>query len=344
LGFLDFYDGRWDDSESNLRTGAVAYRDSGDIRRWGGAILMLSFITSARGDLAETMTLATDLERAGQDAADPQLTSWGFQVRAYAQLETGPLDESISNMRQGVALAGKIHAWDNFLFLSSLLGKGLVCQGRLEEAVAVLDEASGVMKTAQLSRPFDQLELLTGSATVKLAIVEQSEGARRKVAMREARTACRKALRYARLHSFWLPQALRLCGTACWLDGKPAVARKHWQESVDAADKARFPLERARTLMETGNKTSEIDLLEQASSVFQENGANVFLAFALHCLAQVRQRQSADSDRVVLDYEKAVSALEAVNAEHDLTHASDQLVSLQNSKREAGVAEEQPCH
>ena len=140
LGFLDFYDGRWDDSESNLRKGAVTYRDSGDIRRWGGAILMLSFITSARADLAETMTLASDLERAGQDAADPQLTSWGFQVRAYAQLETGPLDEAITNMRQGVALAGKIHAWDNFLFQSSLLGKGLVCQGRLEEAVAVLDE------------------------------------------------------------------------------------------------------------------------------------------------------------------------------------------------------------
>ncbi len=92
---------------------------------------MLSFITSARGDLTETMTLATDLERAGQDAADPQLTSWGFQVRAYAQLEIGPLDEVISNMRQGVDLAGKIHAWDNFLFLSSLLGKALVCQGRL---------------------------------------------------------------------------------------------------------------------------------------------------------------------------------------------------------------------
>jgi tetratricopeptide (TPR) repeat protein len=286
------------------------------------------------------MTLATDLERAGQDAADPQLTSWGFQVRAYAQLETGPLDEVINNMRQGVDLAGKIHAWDNFLFLSSLLGKGLVCQGRLEEAVAVLNEASAVMKTAQLSRPFDQLELLTGSATVKLALVEQLEGARRKAALREARSACRKALRCARVHSFWLPQALRLYGTACWLDGKSAIARKHWEESVDAADKARFPLERARTLMETGNRTSEIDLLEQAASVLRDNGANVFLAFALHCLAQVRQRQSADSDRVVLDYKKAVSALEAVNAEHGLARASDQLASLRNSKREAGVADE----
>jgi ATP/maltotriose-dependent transcriptional regulator MalT len=295
LGFLDFYDGRWDDSASNLRTGAEGYRDAGDIRRWGGAILMLSFITSGRGDLAETMTLAADLARAGQDAADPQLTSWAHQVRAYAQLESGPLDEAIADMRQGVALAGKIHAWDNFLFLSSLLGKALVCQGRIEEAVAVVDEALGMMKTAQLSRPFDQVELLTGSATVKLAIVERSEGARRKAAMREARTVCRKALRFGRVQPFWLPQALRLYGAACWLDGKPAAARKHWTESVVAADKAGFPLERARTLMEIGNRTGNIDSLEQASAVFREQGANVFLAFALQGLAQVGQRQSADA-------------------------------------------------
>ena len=338
LGFLDFYDGRWDDSESNLRTGAVAYRDSGDIRRWGGAILMISFITSGRGELEETMTLASDLERAGQDAADPQLTSWGFQVRAYAQLETGPLDVAIANMRQGVNLAGKIHAWDNFLFQSSLLCKGLVYQRRLEEAAAVLDEGLDVMKTAQLSRPFDQVELLTGSATVKLAIVEQLEGANRKAAMREARTTCRKVLQFARVQSYWLPQSLRLFGTACWLDGKPAVARKHWKESLDTADKAGFPLEHARTLMEIGYRTSDIDRLEQASTVFQNKGANLFLAFALLHLAQARQQQSTDSNMVVLDYEKAVSALEAINAEHYLARASDQLASLRNGKQETSVA------
>ena len=294
LGFLDFYDGRWEDSESNLRTAAVKYRDSGDIRRWGGVMLMLSFITSGRGELAETMEMATDLERAGQDAADPQLTSWGFQVRAYAHIESGPLDEAIASMRQGVTLAGTIHAWDNFLYQSSLLSKGLVCQGRLDEAVVVLDEGFSVMKTAQMSRPFDKVELFTASATVKLAIVEQLEGAPRKAAMREARTACRKALRYARVQPFWLPQALRLFGTACWLDGKSAAARKHWNESVDAADKARFPLEYARTLMEIGNRIGDIDLLEQASTIFQEKGASVFLAFAQDGLARARQRQSAD--------------------------------------------------
>lgn len=301
---------------------------------------MLSFITSRRGKLEETRTLAADLAGAGRDAADPQLTSWGLQVQAYAELETGPLDEAIANMRRGVALASKIHAWDNFLYPSSLLCKALVYQGRLEEAVAVLEEAQGVMKATHLSRPFDQVELLTGSATVKLAIVEQSEGVTRDKAVREARTACRKALRCARVQPYWLPQGLRLQGTACWLAGKRKAAHKHWKESLKAADNSGFPLERARTLMELGERVGDIEALEQAAVVFKENGARVFLALTLHRLARVRKLNSTLSDRVVPDYEKALSALEAVNAEHDFERASHEFERLRNSKRETGVADE----
>jgi class 3 adenylate cyclase/tetratricopeptide (TPR) repeat protein len=344
LGFLDFYDGRWDDSEANLRAGATTYRDSGDIRRWGGAILMLSFITSRRGRLEETMDLAADLARAGQDAADPQLTSWGLQVRAYAELETGPLDEAIANMHRGVALARKIHAWDNFLYPSSLLCKALVYQGRIAEATDILEEALGVMKATQLSRPFDQVELLTGSATVKLAIVEQSEGASRKHAVREARSACRKALKCARVQRYWLPQSLRLYGTVCWLSGKRKAARKHWKASLDLAEDFGFPLERARTLMESGDRTGDADALEKAAMLFEEFGAKVFLASALHRLARIRQSKLLSADSAIRHFERALSELEAVNAEHDAKQARRELERLRNSARQNGKATVTPIN
>jgi tetratricopeptide (TPR) repeat protein len=315
LGFLDFYDGRWDEAESNLRAGGEGYHNSGDIRRWGGAMLMHSFVTSARGELEETLAAAAELERAGQDAADPQLTSWGFQVRAYAQIETGPLDEAIANMRHGVALAGKIHAWDNFLYQSSLLAKALVHQGRVGEAAEVVEEAFGVMEEAQLSRPFDRVEMLTAAAAVKLANVEASETAGHRDALREARTACRQALRAARVQTYWLPQTLRLCGVAEWLDGKSAAARKYWEESIAVAEGARFPLDHARTLMAMGSRTGDVDSLKRALALFEDNGARVGRAFALHALARARQQGSVRSDSLVVDYESAVRALEAVNAE-----------------------------
>ena len=312
---------------------------NGDIRRWGGAILMLSFITSGRGRLEETLTLAADLASAGQDAADPQLTSWGLQVQAYAELETGPLDEAVANMRRGVALARKIHAWDNFLYPSSLL-----CKGRIEEAAVVADEALGVMKATQLSRPFDQVELRTGYATVKLALAGQREGAARNEAVRDALRACRKALRCARVQVFWLAQALRLYGTACWLAGKQKAAHRHWSDSLAAAEKHGFPLEGARTLMEMGDRTGDIDALERAAAVFEEYGAKVFLASALLRLARTRQLLSTPSNTAIEDYEKALFALEDVDAEHDAERARGELEHLRNSDRQDDKATATPVY
>jgi len=331
LGFLDFYDGNWDESDSHLRASVKAYREAGDIHRWGGAALMLSFITSARGDLSETMALAAQLLSAGQDAADPQLKSWGFQAKGYAEMALGPLDEAIANMRQGVALAEKMHSWDNFLFLSSLLGKSLVLQGKVDEAGALLDAALRNMKAEQLNRPFDQVELLTGSATAMLAIAERREGSGQRASIREARAACRKALKCAVVQPRWLPEARRLCGTAEWLAGKQAAARMHWQESLATAEKSAFPIEHARTLMEMGLRTGDIAPIEQASVVFRETGANIFLALALYALAQLRERQSTDRESVIRDFQSAVVALEEVNAEHALACARRQFEQLEHN-------------
>jgi tetratricopeptide (TPR) repeat protein len=292
---------------------------------------VLSFVTSARGDLSETIEMAAQLVRAGQDAADPQLQSWGFQARGYAELALGPLDEAIANMRLGVALAEKMHSWDNFLFLSSLLGKGLVLQGKLEEAGELLDEALRNMKVEQLNRPFDQVELLTGLATAKLATAERQEGSRRQAAMREAHTTCRKALRCAVIQPRWLPEAQRLCGTADWLAGKQAAARRSWQESLATAEMSAFPIEHARTLLEMGVRTGDIVQIEQASVVFRETGANVFLALALYSLAQLRVQQSTDKDSAIRDFEAAVVALEEVNADYALACARRQYEQFESS-------------
>jgi len=321
LGFLDFYDGKWDESDAHLRASVSAYREAGDIHRWGGAALMLSFLTSARGNLSETMALAEQLLRAGQDAADPQLRSWGFQARGYAEIALGPLDEAVANMRQGVALAEKMHSWDNFLYLSSLLGKCLVMQGQLEEAGVLLEVALRSMKVEKLNRPFDQVELLTGLATAKLAAAERQDGPRQRAALREARKACRKALRYAVVQPRWLPEAQRLCGTADWLGGKQASARRNWQESLASAEKSGFPIERAQTLMEMGLRTGDIASIEQALAVFRETAADVFEALALHALAMLREQQSTDRNTAIQGFQSAIVALEAVNADDALACA-----------------------
>jgi class 3 adenylate cyclase/tetratricopeptide (TPR) repeat protein len=285
MGFLDFYDGAWDDCDANLGEGASVYREAGDLHRWGGAVLMRSFVVHLRGELAQMAAMAADLIRAGQDAADPQLTSWGFQVRGYVGLAVGPLDDAVADLREGVALAATIRAWDNFLYQASLLGKCLVLQGQLDEAQAALHKAQQVMQAERLSKPFDQVELLTAVATCSLAVAERLQGAARSPALRDAQRACRKALRSARSQPAWLAQALRLQGTVDWLCGRPAPAQRHWRESLARAETSAFPIEHAQTLMEMGRRTGDLDAVAQASDVFARTGAKTFHAVAVQALA-----------------------------------------------------------
>ncbi len=288
MGFLDFYDGAWDASETHLGKGAAIYLEAGDLHRWGGAMLMRSFVVHLRGDLKQMAAMGADLVRAGQDAADPQLTSWGFQVRGYVDMAVGPLDDAVAKLREGAALAARIPAWDNFLYQKSLLAKCLLLQGRLDDAETALHEAQHVMAVEKLSRPFDQVELLTAVATCSLALAERLDGAARHQALRAAQQDCRRALRSARTQPGWLTQALRLHGTLDWLCERPAAAQRCWAESLALAERFAFPIERAQTLMEMGQRAGDAAQIAQAAEVFRRTGARTYLALALKALEHVQ--------------------------------------------------------
>jgi tetratricopeptide (TPR) repeat protein len=328
LGFLDFFDGRWDDCDANLGKGAATYRDAGDLHRAGGATLMRSLVVTFRGDLAQTLAMAQDLMQSGQDAGDPQLASWGFQVRGYAQIASGPLDIAVANLRQGVAMAAKIPAWDNFLYQKSLLSKCLVLQGKFDEALAELGEAVKMIKAEQFDKPFDKVEVLTGLATCSLAIAQRADDASRAEALQHARRASRDALQCARQMPLWLPQALRLQGTSEWIAGNLSAARKYWNESTQLAENYGFVIERARTWLEMGDRLGDVTLVQRASEVFLRLGAHVFLATALHSQARLCGLSAADAASARSRYAHAIDALEEVKAEKDLMLAREAYARL----------------
>jgi hypothetical protein len=78
----------------------------------------------------------------------------------------------------------------------------------------------------------------------------------------------------------WLPTMLRLQGTAAWLGGNMAAASRHWKESLKAAELSVFPIERALTLLEKGQRSGDAELVTQAATLFRQTGANTYLAMA----------------------------------------------------------------
>ena len=343
-GFLDFYEGRWDDFESRFARAAAGFKEAGDIHSWGGGAVVHSFIAYFRGDLARTAAMTNELIRAGEGAADPQVAAWGYQNLAYALTATGPLDEVVAILGKGQALARKIPSWQNLAFQLALLAKGLVLQGRLVEAGVALDESADVLQREKLVSSFDRVEMLTARATLCLALVDQARAAgpggatpaamtvattaamtaATAAALLDARKACDDALSAARQMPAWLPEALRLQGTLGWLCGKTEAAQQHWRESVAVAARSGFPIERARALAEMGRRSGDRAAILQAIAVFQSHGAKVFEAHALHHLAQLMATAAADAASQVQAYDSAIAALQAVHArgEHELACAA----------------------
>jgi tetratricopeptide (TPR) repeat protein len=272
LAFVDFYDGRWDDFESRMGRAVTGFRESGDLHRWGSPVMMVAWAGIARGRLAEAKASMQEAVQIGIDAADPQITSWALQVLGRALLQTGPLAEAEAVLRRGCAIARDIHSVDNLLHLQAMLVECLVMQGRLDEGEPLLAEAFELMRRERMDRDFDRVELLVADAMHALARAESTGGAPAR-----AQTACAKALRCARRMPLWLPQALRLQGTADWLAGRQAAARAAWAESLAQAVAQSFPVERALTLLEQGRRTGDATLQAQAEPLFSQAGAEVLL-------------------------------------------------------------------
>lgn len=276
LAFVDFYDGAWDAFEDRMGRAVTGFRESGDLHRWGSPVMMVAWAGIARGRLAAATQSMREAVQIGIDAADPQITSWALQVLGRALLFTGPLSEAEAVLRRGCAIARDIHSIDNLLHLQAMLVECLVMQDRLDEGEPLLAEAFQVMRRERMERDFDRIELQVADALHALARagLPGAEAA----ALQRAGRACGAALRSARRMPLWLPQALRLHGSALWLAGHRRGARAAWDESLAQADAQGFPIERGLTLLERGRRLQDPAAEQQARELFQRAGAQVPLA------------------------------------------------------------------
>ena len=211
----------------------AAYREAGDLHRWGAAALMFSWMLIARGDLAGARTLTSEIVRAGKDAADPQMASWGFQSLGRALLALGPLEEAEAVLREGRALAQRIQCLGQPAASAGSAGalpRAAGQAGRVRAAARRGPRHHTTGEDAPGLRPGGGAGCRCGLSAWPWS--SASRDARRATALREAQRACRKAHRCALQMPMWLPTMLRLKGTADWLGGDAAAACKHWQRSL----------------------------------------------------------------------------------------------------------------
>jgi tetratricopeptide (TPR) repeat protein len=315
-GWFEWCTGSLDDGMRSLEQSASGSRAFGDLRSWAGATSQLVWVLALRSQYAQARRLAAELVRVGQGANDPHFESWGLVCLANLALLAGPLDEALQRIEQARRLCQRLSAWRMHANAGGVMARCLLRQGRMAQATEVLHESMGVLEARGIKDVF-YIESIAALTELWLIEAARSEGRARKAAMRAARSACAKALKCAnRAAAAWRAETLRLHGTLAWLDHAEATAIRRWRQSIQIAEQMKLPLDRARGLLEMGQRTGNASLVEQACGVFEAIGAHVDRAFGLHESARLAAATVAHTDDALRRYDAAIDALDAVKADH----------------------------
>jgi len=155
-----------------------------------------------------------------------------------------------------------------------------MAQGRLGQAQVLLDEHRARLRKFSI-RGGMASSVIIGLAAAAVAAVEQSEETARSAGLKEARRACRAALKQVKVDTTTLVPAARLQGTCEWLRGRPRKAEKWWRRSLEHAEKLGARYEGALTELEIGQRLGDPVALEKAALAFEAMGAEYQLTKTL---------------------------------------------------------------
>lgn len=293
--------GKWDAALEAFMRSAKAYREAGELRQWGAATQMTIWVSRLRGNVSTGLQLSGELIRVGEETGDPEVLGWGLSERGTCLWMAGNLDDAVSHLRRALELFQGVPDYVNAVVTGSSLGRCHLLQGRLQEALSMLEESSHLV-IAKGIIGFDRSQPRVPLAEVYLALAETAEGATRSGWLRKAKTACRAALRQTRADTELTPGALRVRGTYQWLEGRRAAAAHSWQLALAAAERLGARHELGLISQEMGRRLNDRRYLEQAQLIFSEIKAEWDQGQALTSLQKARSSgRSRTGGRVPLD-------------------------------------------
>jgi tetratricopeptide (TPR) repeat protein len=169
---------------------AAAYREAGDLRGWGASTGIALHIGRYRGDLSEIARMGAEILRVGEEGGDNHLVGWGNQGLGFALRLTGPLDEAVERLRRALEIYEAMPAPAAAAEAAADLALCELRLGRVDEAVARLEQANGSL-TEQGLRTHEAAYPRSALAEAYLVHAGALDGRRRGQVLARARRACR---------------------------------------------------------------------------------------------------------------------------------------------------------
>ena len=275
--------GKWESALEDFRRSAAAYREAGELRQWGAVSTLIAWVLRARGDFTPSLEHSREILRVGQETADPQVWGWGLSALGRTLLHAGALEEAVAHLQKANELFKSVPDDLWVVFTTSNLAECYVRQGKLQEAIDLL-EAGLQLSTARGFRGYHVSLPRLPLAEAYLAMAERAEDGETGGWLRKAKQACRVALKQGQVTVVAAPSAARFQGTYEWLRGKPSNAQKWWQRSLIMSERLGARYESGMTYLEMGKRMGKREYLERAEAIFTEIDSRWYLAQARECL------------------------------------------------------------
>jgi len=254
------------------RRAATPYRETGELRGWGTVTTMMGIALFLRGDVAAALECSEQLREMGQDSGDPILRAWGLFVQGRVLCQTGELEEAVRGLQHAIALHNAMLDYQGMADVNGLLGQCYLRQGRILEAVKVLEESERVITSHGLGG--HQITVPRNALTeAYLAAAEQAEGLERTTRLQKARRASRASLRQGKTFRGGLPHAMRLEGTRAWLEGDRRTAQAWWERSRALAEQLGVRYEIAMSGVEMARRGGDSRYLDRTQRLLGDIGA-----------------------------------------------------------------------
>jgi len=262
--------GAFDLAREHYRRSAAAYKAAGDLHGWGAASILSVWLLPPE----EARARCEEIAKLGETSGDPAVWGWGMQGLGRLLWQAGDLERSAAHLEKAIELLSRVPDYPNVAVTNGDLGMCYLRQGKLGEALAILESgrrliADRALRGIVLTRIYGSL------AEAHVVAFERARGVERVGGSARAKRACRAALKQSKVDRKGAATAYRCQGTYEWLNGKAGRARKWWDRSLAVAGELGDRYEAGLTQMEIGKRTRDDAALHRAEALFSEVGARL---------------------------------------------------------------------
>lgn len=264
--------GNFKDADEYFARSAEVSKTAGDLRSWGQATNWCIGELIDYGKSAEALELCQVLLHAGEESADRTLECWALSKKGAAVWHLGQLEEAKAIVQACIELADSIPDYSFRIGAGSDMGRILVRQGKLDEALIELDQTYKLC----LEHPegFGMMENLSiALAEAYLAMAEGSTGSERRSWLVKSKRLCDDALRLSNKAHYIRTEAYIVKGKFEMLMGNKTSAAKWWQRAISTAEEYGFLYDLGLSHLEYGKQFNDGTHLELAIEIFSEINA-----------------------------------------------------------------------